>query len=264
MGPRARDLPPDRHVPVVGRRGDVAEEHVPAADGQRRVGVARRDGELRRRLGHHLHHAVAAHADVGAVGLGAAGLRGRAPTASSFRNSMPISSRMRMAPSWMAATPASSSGSVGRSVLSGGPRGLADRRGAGAVGVAGTPPGAAARCPRGIGVGLAHGRIRRDAPSGKRAECDRVASLSACRGSGPVRQVAPGQRGSGPRPACRGRGRRRPRRWRPRHRQAEEIEHPGKQHRIPGPSRESPGRHPGCSAEVSAADPRPRRARPGP
>jgi hypothetical protein len=43
----------------------------------------------------------------------------KSASASSFRNSIPISSRMRMAPSWMAATPSSVRGSVGRSVLIG-------------------------------------------------------------------------------------------------------------------------------------------------
>ena len=45
--------------------------------------------------------------------------RGGCAFASSFRNSMPISSRTRIAVSWIAATPSSVSGSVGRSVLIG-------------------------------------------------------------------------------------------------------------------------------------------------
>ena len=48
----------------------------------------------------------------------------RISTASGCRNSIPISSRIRMAPSWMASTPSGPSGSTGRSMLTGGFQGI--------------------------------------------------------------------------------------------------------------------------------------------
>ena len=71
--------------------------------------------------------------------------------ASSFRNSMPISSSTRIAVSWTAATPSSVSGSVGRSVLTG------SRQGVWAMARAGLRPGLRAWPParrfRSVNVG---------------------------------------------------------------------------------------------------------------
>ena len=58
----ARDLAPLK-IPVIRRRGDIAKDDMLAAHRQGAVGVARGDGEFRRRAAHHLHHEILVHAD---------------------------------------------------------------------------------------------------------------------------------------------------------------------------------------------------------
>ena len=60
---RAGHLAADLHVPVVGRRRDVAEQDMAPAHGDPAVRVARGDVPLRGAFRHHLHHQGAVHAD---------------------------------------------------------------------------------------------------------------------------------------------------------------------------------------------------------
>ena len=90
----------------VRRAGHIDEEHRVAADRHPALGVARRDVELPRRLLDLLHHKGAIHAHALRIHVDvAAGVLQDRRSASLFRNRMPISSRMRMAPSWMRSTP---------------------------------------------------------------------------------------------------------------------------------------------------------------
>ena len=59
--------PPALDVGTVRRRRDVTEHHVPSADGDLAVGIARRQREFGRRLADHLHDQIAAHAHILAV-----------------------------------------------------------------------------------------------------------------------------------------------------------------------------------------------------
>ena len=58
----AGHLAADLHVPVVGRRRDIAEQDIILADHQLAVGIARGQRERGRRLAHHLHHEIPVHA----------------------------------------------------------------------------------------------------------------------------------------------------------------------------------------------------------